>query len=481
MMMIRLSHCTRATMTLTLSQIFLGAITFGIASFRGSEAHVSFHYATQVGHANYAASRVAADHARAANAVATNNAISAAIMGPRFAVEADNITMDEDASIACPQWGNPYMQMVCARYQQNKPRALAKLTWVRAKQAFLWSSLGKLSGDVDRLVAAKAAAQVGQTVRRADSQVSLRFEDPSSRESPWGASNTAVTCTLAQKDALASNMPGSAFPLLMPTLLQALPRALVQSLPGAICGALSSNGPIRLPEVPTVAKKAREECRALEDAMRCAVSGGRAGAGCGAFEAREFRSAEDSGETGTEGSSAPVLSSELQPFVECAPLTPSSRSRSLATGGYTYRAKGGGALVTCTFDRELCNLRKLESSSASYLKDLGLPSIPDLSVSAAGTRAPSDPDWNHSDRFRACAFVGKPIDDTIASISDATRIIVSFGQESRSDVLRERREYQACGKWYFPDAPGTTFGEVPHDQQAFVAAWKWAVVAGRNR
>ena len=136
--------------------------------------------------------------------------------------------------------------------------------------------------------------------------------------------------------------------------------------------------------------------------------------------------------------------------------------------------------MTCTFDRETCNQRKLESSSTAYLKELGLPSTPDLSVSSGGTRAPSDPDWNHSDRFRACAAVSKPMDETIASLSDATRILVSFGQESKSDVLRERREYRACGKWYFPDRLGTTFGEVPHDQQPFVAAWKWAIVAGRR-
>ncbi len=467
-------------MTLTMSQLFLGAITFGIGTFRGTEAYVSFHQETLVGHANYAASKMSADHARASNVIANDNAISAAIMGPRFAVEADNITMDQNAMIACPQWGNPYMAMVCSRYQQNKPRALAKLTWVRAKQLFLWSALGKLSGDMDKVASLSAAEQVANAIRSTDSDVSVRIDDPSSRQSIWGGSNTTVACTLAQKDTLSSPMPGAAFPMMMPTLLAALPKALVQVLPQAICGALSNTGSIRLPEVPSVAKQTDADCKTLEEEMRCSISRTSRGGsgGCGAFEAREVTSLEEDDNDGS--TRTPTFSKEVRPFLKCAPMTLGSAPRQLASGGYTYRAASNGALVTCTFDRDKCDTDKLVENTDSYLQELGLPSIPDLSSLGGSTREPSDADWNHSNLLRACAYASKPVDEKVAGLSDAVRNLASFGQAASSNVLRKRREYRTCGKWYFPDGPGSDFSEVSHDHQPFVAAWKWSLVAGRK-
>ena len=81
-------------MALTVSQMFIGAVSLGIAMFRGTEVNAALHHETTLSHADYGASKLAADHARSANIVVNNNVTMGAIMGPRFGVEADNITMD---------------------------------------------------------------------------------------------------------------------------------------------------------------------------------------------------------------------------------------------------------------------------------------------------------------------------------------------------------------------------------------------------
>ena len=146
----RVASCSRGTLALTMSQLFMGALTIGIAAFRGTESYESFYYETQLGHANYGASKLAADHARAANANASNNVISTSIMGPRFAVEGDNITVLVDGALACSRCAasggrDGFDCNLCQQFMQNYPaKMLPKLAWVRAKQALLWGSLGKL-------------------------------------------------------------------------------------------------------------------------------------------------------------------------------------------------------------------------------------------------------------------------------------------------------------------------------------------------
>ena len=132
-----LFRSTRGAMALTVSQMFIGAVSLGIGMFRGTEVNAAFHHETTLSHADYGASKLAADHARAANVVVNNNVTMGAIMGPRFGVEADNITMDANAAIACPTCPNSPTCKVCLQYKANKPRALAKQVWVRAKQQLL--------------------------------------------------------------------------------------------------------------------------------------------------------------------------------------------------------------------------------------------------------------------------------------------------------------------------------------------------------
>ena len=65
----------RGTMALTFGQAFIGVLTVGIGLSRGIEADVSVQTERMTGDANYAASRVAAAHAKASNAIADNNQI----------------------------------------------------------------------------------------------------------------------------------------------------------------------------------------------------------------------------------------------------------------------------------------------------------------------------------------------------------------------------------------------------------------------
>jgi hypothetical protein len=67
------------------------------------------------------------------------------------------------------------------------------------------------------------------------------------------------------------------------------------------------------------------------------------------------------------------------------------------------------------------------------------------------------------------------VDNTIAQINDNVTQLISFGnQTTQPKELRANHTYQATGKRYFPDAQGD-FAGTPHDQQPFVAAWKYAM------
>ncbi len=467
----------RGAMVFTVTHMFLGAVTLGIALFRGTASHLAFHHETLLGHANFAASVLASDHARAANAIANNNVISAAIMGPRFAVEADNITMDETAAIACPQHHNAHMQFICHSYQRNKPRARGKLAWARAKQSLVWSSLSKLSADLDRVAGLRAVDTIERTIATVDGNVRMRVEDPTSQKVVWGADATREGCTLAQKDALDSPMPGSAFPLLMPNLLGGLPEALVRELPQVICGASKDGAPVRLSGVPSVARKAAESCTALEEQMRCEA----ARAGAAEDGMRSF--AACGGEPGaavkipSQNNDEPTFSSEVTPYAHCTVMTPQAGARLALRGAYAMRAGRGGARLTCTFDVDRCHDEKLASVSKDYLDGLGLTSRTSASASAESVRAPSNADWNHSDDFRVCATAFKPLNQTMVAISDGVHALVSFGTSPSAAAMRDAYVFRSCGKWYFPDGPGA-FSAVAHDQQPFVAAWSFALVRG---
>ena len=285
-----LSRCSRGTLALTISQLFMGALTIGIAGFRGTESYESFYYETQLGHANYGASKLAGDHARAANSNANNNVISTSIMGPRFAVEGDNITVLVDGAINCAKCAasdgtDTFDCNLCRQFMTNYPsKMLPKLAWVRIKQALLWGSLGKLTSTIDKVASLAALGQVQSTVGAIDSKVSIRAVDPATSGSTWGQSNESTACSNAQKDALKSPMPGSAFPPVLTTNVmgQGFCFAMTQMMPQIICaieGAVSggggggggggtSNPPVLLPQVPSVANATNQDCTALQNEMQ---------------------------------------------------------------------------------------------------------------------------------------------------------------------------------------------------------------------
>jgi hypothetical protein len=183
--------------------------------------------------------------------------------------------------------------------------------------------------------------------------------------------------------------------------------------------------------VPAVAKQTKEACDGLELAMRFQVRGSQ------------------------------VFSKDLEKYVKC---------------GGTLTASGAGAGSTCSFDRHNCEEDMLEKFSAAFLASMGLPKVSSKSAASLGgaTHAPLG-DWNHSDQMRACAISSKPIDPLVVRINDAARTIMTFGMAPPSTTLRAQYEYKACGKWYFADAEGT-YASVAHDQQTFVAGWKYALV-----
>lgn len=447
-------------MALTLSQMFMAAITIGIGAFRGTETNLSFHVEGLLGHANDTATTVASGHARAADAIANDNVISASIMGPRFAVEADNITMMVNAMIACPQVHNPYMQKICAEFHANDWRALAKLAWVRAEQAMLWGALGQLSSDIDRVTSIRQLDQATSRVRSADSAVSVRIEDPATQGSIWGSDNTGEACSLAEQDSIGSPMPGAAFPVLMENLLEGLPKALVQMMPRIICGvesAASGGGGgggggsgISLPQVPSVAEATAQDCARLQQEMQCQLAGT-----CNGLTQQTI--------TPWQGGSAPNLSSDVSRYVSCNALS-------------------------CSFDSARCQQDRLEANSTAYLTSIGLSPVPVGASGAASrgaslggaTHAPTDANWNHADSFRACAFTSKPVNGTVTGIADSLRKLVSFGTAQSTSTLQNDYEYESCAKWYFPDGGESPFASVPHEQQPFVAAWTFALVAPRR-
>lgn len=469
MLIRRILRSTRGTMALTLSQAFLGALTAGIGLSRGIEADLGFHVENLAGESNYAASRVAAGHARASNAIADNNVVAVAAMAPRLAVEADNITMDENAKIACPKMFDPKMRIACEQYQKNKPRAKEKLDWIRDKQKSLWGSLEQLSNNMDKVAGAQAREDVTSNVKKVDPEAKMSFDDPTQKKSTWAKKNSREACSLAKKDANKSQMVGHAFPQLMPNLLDHLPKALVSTLPGVMCrdggggggsgsgsgGAGGGGGSGRgmpslpsLPQMPTPGDgskapgmQAEEECDRIEQEMKDQIAFGQANA------------------------KPPVFSSDVEPFARC--FDP-------------------GKKVRCTFDRAACMKEKEEGGEESFIKSLGLSKMPDLGGMGGGgstggaTRAPSAANPNESDDFRACSSASRPLDSNMQQINDAVRTLVTFSSSQKSGgPLSRSASRESCGKWYFPSSGPA--GSTPKAEQPFVGAWKHALVAPRGK
>ncbi|MBS2015304.1 MAG: hypothetical protein JST00_20625 [Deltaproteobacteria bacterium] len=440
------------TMALTFGQAFIGVLTIGVGLSRGIEADVSVQTERLTGDANYAASRVAAAHAKASNAIADDNVLAAAAMGPRLAVEADVITMDENAAIACP---NPFLKEVCAAYTANRPRAAARLAWIRTAQMSLWASLELLSGSMHQIGAARAQLDVTKTLAVVDPGARLRFDDPAATRDPFASRSAGTGCTIAKRDALLSPMVGHAFPLLMPNLLEGLPQALVASLPIAMCPNTVDAGPIRLPEIPSVKRRAKEEC--------------------------DQRRADMKNQVEQSGAGHPVFSSGVEPFVTCAVGTTKKplASSAASPAGVSFVVRRNGKLYTCTFDDDGCTKKRLEAATSDFLKLLGLASIPSFAAIGGSTRSPSSSSPNDADDFRASVTATEAPSRGTVAITDATRTLLTFGGAPGPSVLARDIQRTSSGRWYFPTGGGNPLAIVPRDHQAFVAGWKHALVAPR--
>ena len=420
---------------LTSAQFFLGAISLGMALFRGNEQALVFHQEEIMGHANAAASRMAQAHAWAANAIANNNAISVALLSPRFTVESDTLAMHENGAFACGS-GNPFLQKVCAQYGRGIPRITAKLGWIRTQQTGMWRSLSTLSSRLDAVVSAHAEAEARAELAAAAPDAELVVSDPARQRSPWGRPNGGRACELALEDSLASGTLGHAFPLLMINVLGLSVPAIAGQLQGFVCSAAAGGVQPRLTSLPSIAKKARRTCRELEARLREAVQEASYG------ELRE----------GIE----PHIPEDAKPYVECERGT-RRRGRSAALGA-------------CTFQRDKCVEDNTLTASADLAKSFGL-----LGGDASGTPlAPSDENWNSGPSFRVCVEVSRPVDREATRLSRAIKTLVSFGTDTQGDDLVVSSA-AACGRWYFPDGEGSRFASVEKSRQPFVAAWTHAL------
>ena len=476
----------RGAIALTASQMFVGAVSIGIAMDRGVGANANHHYEGQVAHANYGASKLAADHARSANVVVNNNVIMTSIMGPRFGVEADNMTLDANLPLTCPSCPHGSLCYLCKQNKANKPRAEAKLQWVRAEQKTLWGTLGKLSGQIDKLASQQASGLVTGAIAKADSAVKVRFADPSTSSDIWGGNNAGTACKLAAKDVLPTQVTGHAFPMLVDkNLLTELPKTLEQAMPQLVCQVTSalqnkSADAPQLDQVKEVSDKTKDDCDALEKSMGCSIAAAKGVPGmCGDNATGATSIAGSASSTGVAHPvSSVTFASDVQPFVQCQVAAAAGHGPTNASGtGYWYR-NTSGQNIACKFDRDKCDEDKLKDNSDDYMRDaMGLakqiPNAASLAQSLGGseTKKPSQAGSNPKN-FCACTFTQKPVDETMVNISDGVRKIASFGQSSPSEALRKQRDYGSCGRWYFPDRKGQ-YAATPQDEQPFVAAWKW--------
>lgn len=453
-------------MALTLAQAFIGVLTVGIGLSRGLEADVGVHGERLNGDANYAASRIAAGHAKASNAIADDNVLAAAMMGPRLAVEADVITMDQNAAASCP-----WVKEVCEPYTANRPRAEAKLQWIRNRQMSIWGSLEMLSSQMNKVSGAQAKGDVTRLLASLDPGARMSFADPTDTKDPFASRSAFTGCTIAKRDAELSPMVGHAFPLLMPNLLGPMPWALVETLPnvmcppvgeiaGAVAGAASSMSapPISLPGIPAVDKQTKASCDRVEEHMRAQV-----GERSGGVSSKE-----------------PTFSSDVMPFVKCVTAKPGGAPLQLEAGQVAFTVKKKGQLYTCTFDKKECNKKMSEVASADFLKSIGLPAIPSFATIGGSTRSPAAARPNESDDFRAAATASEAPNATTADIADAARTLLTFGGTAAPTILHREVSRKSTGKWYFPDGAGP-LAAVPPDQRAFVAGWKHALVSSRGR
>ncbi len=457
-------------MELTLSQLYLGALAIGLGVGRGVEADLQFHTEDLTGESNYAASRLAAGHAHSANAIADNNVLAVASMAPRLAVEADNITMDANAAIACGNSATPgiapAMAEICAQYAAGKPRALAKLTWMRAQQMSLWGTLEHLSGSMDKVAGAHGQEDILSTIATVDPTARVSFDDPTQTRETWTGRNAFTSCALAAKDALVSPMTGHAFPVLMPNMLNGLPQALVAGLP-ALCassgtGAPSMPSPMKLPELPEISDKADKKCgdsqSNLQNQLEYAIAA-----------AKKKGSSNDDEQD-------PTFSSDVDALVKCTPMAPGENGKKGVGSGGSFVIKRGKTLYSCTFNRDECKEKAVEEATAAFLKSMGLPSIPTFGLTGGSTRSPGAINPNISDDFRASATVQRPVDPRTAQLAENARYVMSFGQVQTPSELRQDVARTSIGQWYFPAGLGP-YAVVPPDQRGFVRAWRHALAS----
>jgi hypothetical protein len=479
----KLVRSTQGAVVMTFMHAFCGGVTVGFSVLHGTNDKLCLLNENTSGQADYGATKLGTDHTRAANSIATNNTMSAAVMAPRLSVESANIVMDATGQIACAAC-SPYsenMCFICQQYGQNKPRGTAKQVWSRLKQSLLWSSLSSLSGQMDKMASAKASELISQKVASVDPGVTMKTEDPSTTTDIWGGNNIQEACNLATKDAVKSPVQDSPFPLLMQNLLPGMPTALLAMLGSKICGAesgaTSGNGSggsgdsPNLSAIPSVAKQTQQDCDGVLDEINAALASSRTygiGGGSGSSSA------------GSGGTSGLSFTSDQMQYITCS--TPTSGGGTPVNLG---AGAGGGSLFRyngqlCSYDINKCMAAQNTVNSNNYLNSIGLPGsvgsgmsgMASMLASGQSTRAPADSSWNTSPLFQACSHASKPVDSTTISLTKAMKDVSSFFTAPESDVLTQQYDYASCAKWYFPDGPTGVGAGVEGQEQHFHALWK---------
>lgn len=463
--LLRSSH---GAVELTIANLFMMALTLGLGMGRGIEADLQFLTEDLAAQSNFAASRLAAGHAHSANAIADNNILSVGSMAPLLAVQADNIVMDLNGAVYCGNSATPGIApaaaALCAEYTANKPRALAKLAYLKGQQTSLWGSLEHLSGAMDKVAGFHGQEVINSTIAGIDPKSRVSYDDPTNSKETWSGRNAFTGCSLASKDALASTMPGEAFPQLLPNLFVGLPQAITAGLP-ALC---PSTGPgttmpklPQLPEIPEVQQAADKECNDSQSHMRDQLDA-----------SKKAKTAKDDGGS-VEDEGDPTFSSDVDAVVKCEPMQAMGKGAAKQVGG-----KGGAVVIrrgrelyACTFDHDQCKVKAVQKATADFLKKMGLPSIPSFGPLGGSTRSPGSANPSLSSDFCAGTSVSRAVDQTTAQIGENITKLMSFGQVNAPTGLRNDVSRSASGSWYFPSGRGP-YTVVPPDQRGFVSAWR---------
>lgn len=468
---------------MTVAQLFLGGLSMLVGFSRGTNAYAGFFHEEAVAVANDGASKQGQDHARASNIHANDNIAMTAMLGPRFSIEADLITMAINAVIACAECPEGEDCHICGEVAVGLPRVLGKLIWTKLKEELLGAAVGKITETLDKLASLQVEKLVIEGLKKTPSggaDLSVRFEDPSRQGTPWSVDTMGVASKLAVTDALGSQMPGHAFPVVVTeNLLEGLPELIVKALGMVVSEAMSqatsdacnasppsAKEPVgfRFPQIPELRKRAENECKAFRAQMSCALSSAKGGS-CGDAN-------QDFVNLSAEERKSLVFSRDVESFMTCQEATLKNPLK-IGAGGFTVRKNG--KLLSCSFDEGRCLDKRLENASREFLMEkLGLPKTPTVKDIERGFGGLTH--GANKQNLWSCSYVKKQVDPRVLHISRAACLIGTFGTGECTDpMLQSPPEYASCSRVYFPNKKGMC-SSVSEDEQGFSPCWKFAMV-----